>query len=179
MSSIVVGFSGLAGSGKSTSARLLVRDLGFFPRPFAGPLKGMLSSLGVPHASLYGAREDKEHPLECLGGLSARHAMQTLGTDWGRNCMGKDFWVRQWIREAVSLDRVVADDVRYPNEVDAIRSLGGRVYRIQRDDSGDRVNPRHSSEAVDAIDVDGVIDNNGTEAHLFEALRRLLQTEPA
>lgn len=174
MSQIVIGLCGLAGSGKSTAARLLSRELGFARRPFAYQLKAMLSALGVDREVLDGPREMKEVPLECLGGITARHAMQTLGTEWGRQCMRPDFWIHQWSRGVAHFNRVVADDVRFQNEADAIRALGGTVYRIDRRGSGDRINPEHASEAIHLIPVDGVIQNDGTEVDLLASLRNIV-----
>lgn len=175
----IIGLCGLAGSGKSTAARLLSRELNFARRPFAYKLKAMLSALGVDKEILDGSRESKEVPLECLGGITARHAMQTLGTEWGRNCMRDDFWIIQWMREIHRFTNVVADDVRFPNEADLIRSLGGRVYKIERAGSGDRINPGHASEAIHLIRVDGVIENNGSEADLLASLREVVEGVPA
>jgi hypothetical protein len=172
----VIGLCGVAGSGKSTAATLLVERRGFSARPFAWPLKRMLRALGVLDVALYGPREAKERPIECLGDRSARHAMQTLG-DWGRGSMGEAFWVDAWRRSIAGTGHVVADDVRFPNEAQAIRDLGGIVIGIERDGAGDRVNPGHISEAVDRIVCDVVIVNNGSLDDLLRELDRALSVE--
>lgn len=174
MSQIIIGLCGLAGSGKSTAASMLSQERGFARRPFAYQLKSMLGMLGVPREILDGSREDKEKPLDCLGGRTARHAMQTLGTEWGRNCMRDDFWVYLWLRKVEHFPRIVADDVRFPNESDTIRKLGGKVIRIERTGAGDRINPGHASEAIHLIPVDAVIKNDGTRDDLLVALDRCL-----
>ena len=57
--------------------------------------------------------------------------MQTLGTEWGR-ALAPDLWVEMWAASIVGLDRVVADDVRFDNEVAAVRALGGIVVEVRR-----------------------------------------------
>ncbi len=57
--------------------------------------------------------------------------MQTLGTEWGRT-LAPDLWVNAWCRSIVGLKRVVADDVRFDNEVAAVRALGGMVFEVRR-----------------------------------------------
>jgi hypothetical protein len=60
--------------------------------------------------------------------------MQTLGTEWGRDLIGPDFWVGIWEAKVRQLLRggvnVVADDCRFPNELAAALRLGGSHARI-------------------------------------------------
>lgn len=167
---LVIGLCGVAGSGKSTAARVLARDHGFARRPFAYPLKSMLATLGFDRGVLDGPSAAKELPLDIFGGRSLREAMQTLGTEWGRHQFGEDFWVRLWMRGVDALGAVVVDDVRFANEADAIRRMGGLVIRIDRDGAGSRVAPSHASEQIAAIRCNAIIPNNGTEAELAERL---------
>jgi hypothetical protein len=94
----------------------------------------MLRTLGVPHENLYG--DKKEEPLSLLCGKSAREAMQTLGTEWGRDLIGRDLWMNAWEREyrEMSLSHdVVCDDSRFQNETALILHLGGEVWMIESD----------------------------------------------
>lgn len=129
-----VALCGPIGSGKTAVAEYLAVRHDYRPCKFAGPLKAMLQTLGLEKEHLEG--HSKEAPCDLLGGLTPRHAMQTLGTEWGRGCMGPDFWVRMWERQArwrmKFEERIVADDARFPNEVEAVRSLGGVALLIRR-----------------------------------------------
>lgn len=129
----VVAFTGLAGSGKSTATKYLVEQHGYTLVKFAGPLKDMMRAIGFSEAHIEGGL--KEQPDAMLGGKTPRHAMQTLGTEWGRKCIGEDFWVNAWLYRARALTdfgaRVVCDDCRFPNEAQAIRKLGGDIYKIE------------------------------------------------
>jgi hypothetical protein len=57
--------------------------------------------------------------------------MQTLGTEWGRDLIGPDLWVRAW-KAALPAGDVTVDDCRFPNEVVAVEAEGGIVVRIER-----------------------------------------------
>jgi len=168
MKPLLIGLMGYAGSGKSTVARILMEHHGFAYGRFAGPLKAMLAAL------LHNAGENaetiermidgnlKDLPSPALSGRSPRHAMQTLGTEWGRDCMAPDFWLDQ---AEAGIDRhlsdgipVVLDDVRFGNEADLIRAKGGVVLLVKRPGIGP-VN-QHVSDNI-AIKPDGVLLNDG------------------
>jgi hypothetical protein len=143
----LVSFVGGIGAGKSTAAKYLADEYGFVLVRFAGPLKDMIRALGCTPEEVDGAL--KETPSEALCGLTPRHAMQSLGTEWGRNCMGADFWTRIWerrVRALLSSGRtVVVDDCRFENEDLLIRDLGGVHVRVFR--PGIDTTETHVSEA--------------------------------
>lgn len=130
----LVALCGLAGSGKSTCSEFLTREWGYQTIKFASPLKEMLRALGLTNEHLEGSR--KEEPCEQLAGNSPRHAMQTLGTEWGRALMGENFWADMWSQAAFRTvqegGKVVVDDCRFPNELEAVRKLGGVSIGILR-----------------------------------------------
>lgn len=135
----------------------------------------MLASLGVDDRHLYGAPEEKEQPLDLLCGCSARTALQRLGTEWGRNLIGEDIWLKAWEHaletEADPDDIVVADDVRFGNEVDAIERRGGLLLCVVRGRSDFQRVPRHASEDFAALGpFNEIIVNDGS---LFALERRL------
>lgn len=146
----------------------------------------MLLTLGVPHRNLYGNDADKNEPLHVLGGKTARRAAQTLGTQWGRMCMDGDFWVRAWAnrigdewadrarRGMAQPEMLVADDCRFPNEVDEIRRRNGMVLTIVRDLGDFNRIPQHASEDFASLRSDAVIVNDGSLAELEAGLREAL-----
>jgi len=160
---MIIGLCGLAGSGKSTVAGTLTGSFDYNRLAFADPLKGMLTSVGFTREQLYGA--EKEALIPDLG-VTPRQAMQTLGTDWGRKTISPDIWVNLWTRKARDLlaagASVVADDVRFPNEVAAIKALGGQIWRVERPGT---VQMTHESEKHDLV-ADLTIRNDGSMADL-------------
>src|SRR5699024_8911126 len=117
-------------------------DFGYERVRFAGPLKAMLKALGLTDAQVDG--DQKEVPSDLLRGLTPRWAMQTLGTEWGRNCIHPNLWVSAWKASIVGKPRVVVDDLRFPNEEAAVRDLGGVVWRVERPGVGES---SHASES--------------------------------
>ena len=131
---MLIGISGLAGSGKDEIGKYLSLRKGFLCKKFAQPLKDMILALpGVLGDDLEGLRKEKK--LKELNDKSPRHAMQTLGTEWGRKHMGEDFWVnvlKRDIDNRLKRRDIVITDVRFPNEVDFIQDNGGFIGTVRR-----------------------------------------------
>jgi hypothetical protein len=142
----LVALTGPAGSGKSHCARLLELKHGFEALAFADPLYEAIGAItGLAPESL--ARQ-KEAPIPWLG-ASPRMLLQTLGTEWGRQMVHVDLWVRIAERRLAiareqGVDRVVFQDCRFANEAAWVRSCGGEVWALWG--RGLDVRP-HASEA--------------------------------
>ena len=165
----VIALAGPAGAGKSTAAAYLARQHGYTPLKFAAGLKAMMRVIGLTEAQIEGPL--KEVPSKLLCGQTPRHAMQTLGTEWGRNLIGTDFWANVWFDAAADVldqgGRVVVDDCRFENEAAKVRQLGGIVVRL--DGRGAGIGGDHPSEAgLQAADF--VLDNSGSVAWLEHQL---------
>ena len=161
----IIGLAGRKQSGKTTAAKHLEKS-GFERLSFAGPIRKMLSALlddcGYTQddlVSMLGA--DKELSIAPFA-QSPRYLLQTLGTEWGRDCVNPDLWVlvaRQKILLSES-DYIVFDDVRFENEAAMIRSLGGLIIHIDR---GDVVHDAHASEAgIQDHESDCFVDNDNS-----------------
>lgn len=125
---------GKAGSGKSTAAGILIEKWDYTLVKFAAPLKSMLAEFGLSQDEIEGSL--KELPCALLNGHSPRHAMQTLGTEWGRNMIGENVWVTAWTARVHKMlmegKRIVVDDCRFENELAAVKALGGKSVLINR-----------------------------------------------
>jgi hypothetical protein len=158
----LVGIAGKAGSGKSTAAQVLI-DAGWTRVKMAGPFKDMLRAMGLTERHIEG--DLKEVPCDLLQGQTPRHAMITLGTEWGRDIIGPNLWIdlaSRRIKDALDAGcSVVVDDIRFDNEADVIRNLGGCTVRIDRA-SGVAVD--HKSEAGVSADIE--YKNNGSVSEL-------------
>lgn len=178
---MIIGLCGPEGAGKSTAAKLLRKAYGAKVLPFAAPLKRMLASLGVDDKHLYGSPEEKTRPLDLLCGRSARTALQYLGTEWGRNLIGDDIWLRAWEHaldvESDPGDIIVADDVRFSNEAEAIEKRGGLLLCIVRSQSDFERIPRHASEDFAALGpFNDIIVNASSEFALQRRLEIIVST---
>ena len=102
----------------------------------------------------------KDEACSVFNGKTTRHAMQTLGTEWGRNSIAPNIWLSLWKKRVKGLLLVTVDDCRFRNEAKTIRDLGGVIWEVARKD---RVYEGHSSETEMAkIKPDDIIDNNGS-----------------
>lgn len=174
----LIGFCGLAGAGKSFAASHLCRAHGYQRLRFAEPLKAMLRVIGLTDAHIEGELKETPSPLLC--GKTPRHAMQTLGTEYGRVCIGPDFWVDAWKRQAdLALSEghsVVVDDVRFPNEAQVIWRMGGKLVRVVRKDAEPiAVVGAHASEnALAPTLFDAILGNDGDASRFEMAVSALL-----
>lgn len=161
--------------GKSTLANGMA-VFGWRTVKFAAPLKAMLTALlrevGESEAVIQQAIEGslKNTPLFALAGATPRHAMQTLGTQWGRDQISDDLWVRLFVLRVERLRAsgvpVICDDMRFPNEAETIRSMGGKIVRIERPGFADTSG--HASEgALEGIEFDLVVNNDARCATSF------------
>jgi hypothetical protein len=132
---MIIGICGEAGSGKSTAAAIFL-DKGYARGKFAGALKEMLRTYlryrGVGEETIEDMIEGdlKELPSPLLNGKTPRWAMQSLGTEWGRDCIHPDLWVdtemdKQWMHS-----NLLFDDVRHANEESAIIAKSGLIIEL-------------------------------------------------
>lgn len=179
----LIGFCGHASSGKSLAADRLVKKWRFQRVRFAGPLKAMMRSLGLTDAQIDG--DEKEMPCDLLRGMTPRRAMQLLGTEWGRDMIHPDIWVSAWEHSVDSLlslcwnddepvRLVVCDDVRFPNEAEAIRQQGGIVVRIDRPGAGSASGSGHVSEQL-GFEPDFTVLNNSSRADYLTRIDRIAE----
>ncbi len=204
---MIVGLSGLAGSGKDTVADILVRDHGFAKIAFADPMKRAVHDwFDWNAARLWGPSENRNAPDATYGGLTARKALQFLGTEIGRE-LYKDVWVEYGLRvakrlmayvcyryspergvyeisdgtEANSPKGVAISDVRFVNEFQPIQKAGGKVIRIVRTGAGlNGAAGLHASEmeqfSIPDNSFDAVLVNDGTLEELAEKVAVLVTT---
>lgn len=172
----LIGLTGKAGSGKDTVAAIIER---LYPssefHSFAGPLKdGCAAMFGWNREALDHNREFKE-AIDPRYGFSPRYAMQTLGTEWGRDLMGEDVWLNALATKYASSESeyFVVRDVRFKNEAEWVRKSGGVILYIVRPDAPDVI--AHPSEDIfppDPLDI--VIDNDGTILDLEDKIAAAL-----
>lgn len=173
------------GCGKSTVAELIEElEPASTIMPFAETLKLMLEVLirnaGYSERQAERALYDPEGKTERLyflpGMPTGRELMQTLGTEWGRFRIHQDLWTTVWRAQVRSCAvMVIADDVRFPNEAQAVRDVGGELWCIQSPlgkPAGDHISEGQLGD--EPFDV--IINNNGTLEQLRTAVQHALNS---
>jgi hypothetical protein len=214
---MIIGICGFIGSGKDTAADYLVGFHGFRRDSFAGTLKDAVSAVfgwdreliegRTPEARAWREQVDTwwAERLQ-MPHLTPRWILQWWGTEVCRNHFHDDIWIAALqSRLARRSDHTVISDVRFPNEIKAIKAQGGRIVWIKRGelpewyDAAVSVNRGehgnltwslskarleklgiHASETSwVGTNFDAIIDNNGTVEDLYRQLRTLVQDPPS
>lgn len=153
---LLIGIAGPARSGKDTVADMLMKSLDtsvWKHDTFAAPMKAMLAVIGVDCSG----DTDREAILPDYG-VSTRHMMQSLGTEWGRHQIGPDVWVDVFAR-INKRERCIVSDVRFANEAALVRANGILVHVVGRGG----IKGSHISESgVEIGEFDIVLDNSGS-----------------
>jgi adenylate kinase family enzyme len=179
MSHTLIAFAGPAGAGKSYASRLLADRYGYLKLSFADPLRQMLSCL-TDVEDRYNERKHELRPELC--NKSVRFALQTLGTEWGREHMGFNIWVEQMryrvnrYRSLQSQTLITIDDLRFDNEAELVQSLGGMVVLIDR--SVPSIGTHVSEKGIRSDLVNLVIDNDGDLASFIHSINHLANHAP-
>jgi hypothetical protein len=137
MKKIIVGLIGRAGAGKDTVAKMLEAYLNLFSVPskslaFADPLYATVDAMFpcnvfCPNLNITSWRELPRREKETYQipgtGKTLRQILQTLGTEWGRECINSQIWLNlMHLRIRHRPERVfLLTDVRFPNEAAFIK----------------------------------------------------------
>jgi len=177
----IIGLMGYAGAGKSEIARILCDEYGFVSPHIGRPLKRMLGALldeigyDAETIARYVDGDLKRSVIPELG-VTSTEAQQTLGTEWGRECVRPDLWLSLWLAKADRLvangGRVVQESVRFANEAEALRARGAIIVEVQRPGVGPHSD--HPSERLPA-EPDLVIVNDGALLDLSRKVAAVLE----
>lgn len=194
----LIGIGGLLYAGKDAVADYLVERYSWNKRGMSDPLNDALLALNpqvginarpaqldghlvgefITYQRLYeevGYVEAKKNP-------EVRRLLQALGTEVGRNMIDENVWVDVAARE-IEKRRTAGQDViitgmRFPNELDMIRRLGGHLWWVSRPgvEGGQGTLAVHASESsVGPDDFDTTILNVGDLDDLYEAVEIALE----
>ena len=141
---MIIGVCGFIGSGKDTVADYLVNFHEFRRESFAGTLKDAVAAVfGWDREMLEGkskeARAWRERVDEWwadrlnMPTLTPRWVLQYWGTEVCRKTFHDDIWIASLENKLrQSGDNIVVSDVRFPNEIKAIKNLGGKIIWVKR-----------------------------------------------
>jgi len=140
----IIGICGFMGSGKDTIADYLVNIHGYKRESFANSLKDSVAvTFNWDREMLEGRSKKSREWRETVDqwwatrlnmpDLTPRWVLQYWGTEVVRNSFHDDMWIASLEHKlATSKDDIVITDCRFPNELEAIRELGGQVIRVKR-----------------------------------------------
>jgi hypothetical protein len=140
---MIIGIVGFLNSGKGTVGDLLANKYGFDTDSFARPLKDAASNIfGWDREMVEGKTKESREWRETVDeywakalnkpDFTPRLALQWLGTESGRNVFGENLWTASCLKRCEGFRNVVITDVRFRNELKAVKEAGGIIVRVQR-----------------------------------------------
>ena len=191
---MIIGLLGKKGSGKDTIAKYFIEEYGFVRYAFGDKVKEVVKVLfDFTDQQLFTWMKEKK---DLDWNITPRKAFQVVGTDFAQYFLPENmpelkevlpnptgFWVKHfmvWYQRQIRNNpniKLVISDVRFMHEVEAIKKLGGYIWKVERNDSIYGVNDFHISESgIEDIDnnlIDTVISNNSTIDKLHQYLNNL------
>jgi len=180
----IIGIAGKKYSGKDTLGNYLIEKYNYQGIAYASALKDVCRDIfGFNDEQLYG---DKKEVVDEFWNKTPRELLQFIGTDLFREhfheCIpniGKEIWIQVVKRKILNTlknnpeTKFVITDVRFPNEAQLVKDLGGTIIKLIRDLPN---SDQHASEtSIDDIDANFNIYNNETKNHLFQHIDYILQ----
>lgn len=185
----LIGISGKKKAGKDTAALPLLRK-GFKRLAFADPLKRGVEEMFGWSAYETDTQEGKAK-VDPMWNVTPREVMEKLGTDIFRDQLTqifpelklseRSFWIQRMKSSLQNIkyrqSDVVIPDVRFPDEVDFIHKMGGKVIRIIPEYTGYEIDSNESDleKALDDYhDFDIIISNDGSISDLEKLIQQLV-----
>jgi len=141
---MIIGICGFQGSGKDTIADYLQNIYGFKRDSFAATLKDAVAAVfGWDRELLEGRTRESRAWRETVDpwwsnrlnmpNLTPRLVLQRWGTEVARRAWHDDTWIASLENKLNRAHNdIVITDVRFPNEIAAVRNAGGIVIRVVR-----------------------------------------------
>ena len=181
--SMLIGFTGKVGVGKTTIARMLVDEKFFIKLAFDTPLKRAMVELTGMDISHFTDPVLKEEEIRGLNGLTPRILMQKFGTEFIRDMIDPDFWIWRMDKHLTQIEQhnksrrhIVIDDVRFNNEAELVRKRGGLLIHLRREFKSRTTQTDHRSEnPVSIYSTDLIIDSGmRSETYTYDTVERAI-----
>lgn len=172
----IVGLCGYARSGKDTAAKALTESGEWRRAAFADALKADVLHAMIGSAKAGGIPRAQWPRWSWFEDAAAKERLRPLLVEYGRAMRGvsPDYWIRRLERDYMRGGQAVAvTDVRYANEAEWIRSLGGLVIEIARPGTG----PANAEEerSMQCFEADYTVCNAGDIGSLHAQVSRLVK----
>lgn len=185
ISARVVGITGKKGNGKDTVGEHLVKKHGYVRIAFADALKDACRCIfGFTEEQLYGGLKEE---VDEFWQTSPRIILQFVGTELFRDKMleimpwiNKNIWVEVVKKKMTDIwktnpnAKFVITDVRFPNEMDMIKSFNGVTIRVNRPNVNNIVDPHPSEILIDTLPVMFEIENIETLNELYSKVDNII-----
>jgi hypothetical protein len=194
---MIIGITGLMGSGKGTVSDILVENYKFEKISFADALKDAVSIMfdwprhllegDSPESRIWREQPDLFWSNEMSKTITPRLILQLVGTDALRNNFFDGIWVSIVKKKILTQNNInwVIPDVRFPNEVKMVKDIGGSIWRVKRGEdpiwfemyqkTGIEPLDIHPSEWRWALtNFDEVIENNLSIENLTDTIKNLI-----
>ena len=189
---MVIGLNGRLKSGKDTTFQIIQELYPHAERvSFADKLKdSAAASLNMSRDSLEKLKNIEDIQLGLIfpateeydeifnemieWSMTIREYLQRYGTESHRDVFGENFWIDQALPLDVNhFDRLlVVTDVRFPNEVQRVKDVGGTMWKIERET--ETLFSAHPSEQDLDSYINVFVDNTGTLDDLRTQVKQLL-----
>ena len=158
---MLIGFAGAAGAGKDSAAKVLI-NAGAERKAFADPIRALLYALN-PYTDDCACRlvdlvHDEGWENAKRSTPEVRRMLQALGLEV-RKTANPSYWIDLTLTDLAP--QTVITDVRFPNEAEAIRALGGIIVQVVRKGIAPISGHESETQLPDHL-VDVVINNDGT-----------------
>lgn len=206
----IIGIAGRIGSGKDTAAKYLIDNHNFNKMAFADSLKDAVGVVfgwdrellegATPESRRWREAEDKWWSAKLGMTITPRWVLQQWGTEVLRHGFHGDIWIASMENRLLkNVDsNIVVTDCRFYNELEAIKRIGGKVYRIERGGEQewysyaksyntfhdtlskhvleDRYGIHASEYSSVGYNYDGIINNDGMLEDLYREMDRLVNS---
>jgi len=109
--------------------------------------------------------------------VNFRLILQGWGTDFRRKLCGDNYWLLKWEKELLKLPDntlVIVPDVRFTNEYELIKRIGGHVWKVTRDVG--KIDLHESEQQLKDLEVEVLIRNDFDLGYLRQTVKGHLIT---
>lgn len=199
MKTNVIILAGYARSGKDTIADYIIEKYKnedwFYKDKFAQPLYDMLSVMYKGCGDEINYEYINQHKTDLMPYVwnkTWRDGLKELGTEFGRDCFGKDIWVNLALARSLKINRdsrsvdylipnkgVVFSDCRFTNEAATFKinpAFNTTLIYVERKESDPQLQHRSEQEILTLkVNADYIVVNNKSFSSLYDQIDSILK----